>query len=346
MKVLAKIKEMRMWMLLLVTLSMAMTSCDAILGEDDVDCSVEYRVKFKYDKNMKFADAFANEVKSVTLYAFDEDGKFAYQSTEQGDILSADGYSMLVEVEPGDYNLVAWGGLEGEESFAVPILKPGVSTLNDLNCKMNREHINRATDGSAYVSEDLKPLFHGQVTKQSFSRAATRQTVTVPLTKNTNNVRIILQHLSGENVDVSKFTFTINDENGLMNYDNNLLEDEKLTYYAWRTDSGTADIDPKDARATTSVGVAIAELTVGRLVEKNNPILTISNEKGEKVLSIPLIDYALLVKGYYNREMTDQEYLDRQDEYNMTFFLDEDNRWASSSIIINSWKVVLDEVEL
>lgn len=346
MKVLAKIKEMRMWMLLLVTLSMAMTSCDAILGEDDVDCSVEYRVKFKYDKNMKFADAFANEVKSVTLYAFDEDGKFAYQSTEQGDILSADGYSMLVEVEPGDYNLVAWGGLEGEESFAVPILKPGVSTLNDLNCKMNREHINRATDGSAYVSEDLKPLFHGQVTKQSFSRAATQQTVTVPLTKNTNNVRIILQHLSGENVDVSKFTFTINDENGLMNYDNNLLEDEKLTYYAWRTDSGTADIDPKDARATTSVGVAIAELTVGRLVEKNNPILTISNEKGEKVLSIPLIDYALLVKGYYNREMTDQEYLDRQDEYNMTFFLDEDNRWASSSIIINSWKVVLDEVEL
>ena len=100
------------------------------------------------------------------------------------------------------------------------------------------------------------------------------------------------------------------------------------------------------SRATTSVGVAIAELTVGRLVVENKPVLTITNEKGEKVLSIPLIDYALLVKGYYNREMTDQEYLDRQDEYNMTFFLDENNRWASSSIIINSWKVVLDDVDL
>ncbi len=347
MKVSANIKKMKLWTLLSATLSIAMTSCDAILGEEDVDCSIEYRVKFKYDKNMKFADAFANEVKSVTLYAFDEEGKFAYQRTEQGDILSEDGYSMPVEVEPGDYNLVAWGGLEGEESFSVPILQQGVSTLEDLNCKMNREHLSRNADGSAYVDQDLKPLFHGQVQKQSFTRAASQQIVTVPLTKNTNNIRIILQHLSGENVDVSKFTFTITDENGLMNYDNNLLEDEELTYYPWRTDSGTAEMDPKEgARATTSIGVAIAELTVGRLMIENKPILTISNEKDEKVLSIPLIDYALLVKGYYNREMSDQEYLDRQDEYNMTFFLDENDRWASSSIIINSWKVVLDDVDL
>lgn len=347
MKVSATIKKMKLWTLLSATLSIAMTSCDAILGEEDVDCSIEYRVKFKYDKNMKFADAFANEVKSVTLYAFDEEGKFAYQRTEQGDILSEDGYSMPVEVEPGDYNLVAWGGLEGEESFSVPILQQGVSTLEDLNCKMNREHLSRNAEGSAYVDQDLKPLFHGQVQKQSFSRAASQQIVTVPLTKNTNNIRIILQHLSGEEVDVSKFTFTIKDENGLMNYDNNLLEDEELTYYPWRTDWGTADMNPKEkARSTTSVGVAIAELTVGRLIAENNPVLSISNEKGEKVLSIPLIDYALLVKGYYNREMSDQEYLDRQDEYNMTFFLDETDRWASSSIIINSWKVVLDDVDL
>lgn len=345
MKVSAYIKRMRIWTLFLVVSCSAMTSCDNILGEDNVDCSVEYRVKFKYDKNMKFADAFANEVKSVTLYAFDEEGKFVYQRTEQGDILAADGYTMPVEVEPGDYNLVTWGGLEGEGSFAVPVLTQGVSTMDDLNCRMNRQYLSRASDGSAYVDKDLAPLFHGQVTRQSFSRAASQQIITVPLTKNTNNIRIVLQHLSGEAVDVSKFTFTIEDENGLMNYDNNLLDDEELTYYAWRTDTGTADMDSEGSRATTSVSVAIAELTVGRLVVENKPILTIANEKGEKVLSIPLIDYALMVKGFYNREMTDQEYLDRQDEYNMTFFLDENDRWASSSIIINSWKVVLDNVE-
>jgi hypothetical protein len=44
--------------------------------------------------------------------------------------------------------------------------------------------------------------------------------------------------------------------------------------------------------------------------------------------------------------MSDQEYLDRQDEYNMTFFLDEFGNWASSRIIINSWNVILQDTEL
>ena len=78
----------------------------------------------------------------------------------------------------------------------------------------------------------------------------------------------------------------------------------------------------------------------------HRPILTISNKAGETVLSIPLIDYCLLVKGNYNRNMSDQEYLDRQDEYNMTFFLDENDRWVNSTIYINSWKVVLGSIEV
>lgn len=44
--------------------------------------------------------------------------------------------------------------------------------------------------------------------------------------------------------------------------------------------------------------------------------------------------------------MSDQEYLDRQDEYNMVFFLDENDRWVNSTIYINSWKVVLGSIEV
>ena len=347
MKILADFENIRVWAWLTAMMGMTAlaTSCSNILDEEEVDCSVEYRVKFKYDHNMKFADAFANEVRSVTLYAFDKEGKFVYQRTEQGDILGEEDYSMPVEVEAGDYRLVTWAGLEGEESFSVPVLTPGVSTIDELTCRMNR--ISVRADGTAIVNEDLKPLWHGEVTEQTFqSRAALNQTITVPLVKNTNNVRIVLQHLSGSPVEVEKFTFTITDENGWMDYDNSLLEDEQLTYYAWRTDDGVAELDADGSRAQTSIGVAIAELTVGRLVLENNPVLTVTNDKGEKVLSIPLIDYALLVKGYYNRNMDDQEYLDRQDEYNMTFFLDEEDHWVNSYIIINSWKVVLADIDL
>ena len=345
MKYLTDFEKMKVWSLLLTFLGMAVTSCSNILDEEMVDCSVEYRVKFKYDHNMKFADAFANNVRSVTLYAFDENGKFVYQRTEQGDMLGEDGYSMPVEVTPGEYRFIAWAGLEGEESFSVPALTQGKSTIDELTCRMNR--INVRADGTAVVNQDLKPLWHGEVTKHSFtSRAAMEQVLTIPLIKNTNNVRIVLQHLSGSAVEVDKFTFTITDENGLMNYDNSLLVDEPLTYYAWRKDDGVADMDNEETRAQTTIGVAIAELTVGRLVLENNPVLTVTNDKGETVLSIPLIDYALLVKGHYNREMSDQEYLDRQDEYNMTFFLDENGHWANSTIIINDWQIVLNDADL
>ena len=54
-------------LMMAMTLGSAIVSCGSILDEEDVDCSVEYRVKFKYDYNMKYADAFSREV--GTCYA-------------------------------------------------------------------------------------------------------------------------------------------------------------------------------------------------------------------------------------------------------------------------------------
>ena len=136
-----------------------------------------------------------------------------------------------------------------------------------------------------------------------------------------------------------------------MDWDNSLLPDEPITYYAWHTDSGEAGIESSilnQGISTRSVfSAAIAELTVARLVKGQNPRLAVSNnETGEVVFSIPLIDYALLVKGFYNRDMDDQEYLDREDTYDMVFFLDEGDRWVDTHIYINSWKVVLQDTDL
>ena len=78
-------------LMMAMTLGSAIVSCGSILDEEDVDCSVEYRVKFKYDYNMKYADAFSREVGTVTLYAFDDNGKLVYQKMEEGDVLGEDG---------------------------------------------------------------------------------------------------------------------------------------------------------------------------------------------------------------------------------------------------------------
>lgn len=331
-------------LLVVIACASMLYACDSLIYDNEGDCTVNYRVKFRYDYNMKFADAFAHEVNVVTLYLLDTDGRVVWQRTEQGEALAADGYAMTVDVEPGKYDLLAWCGTTDKGSFSIPETTVG----KELTCILGRQY---DIGNEAFVTEELDRLFHGWLPEQPFGETEGTYTYTVPLVKNTNNVRVVLQHLSGETVDKDKFVFTITDTNGSMDWDNTLLPDETVTFYAWHTDAGEAGLNPQSEETQTASRVtfsaAIAELTVPRLVKEQEPRLTVTNkETGRTVFSIPLIDYALLVKGFYNREMDDQEYLDRQDVYDMMFFLDEDDRWLDTYIYINSWKVVLQNSEL
>ncbi len=322
--------------------TIGLVSCDSAIYDYEGDCSVNYRIKFRYDYNMKFADAFAHEVNTVTLWLLDENGNVVLQKTESGEALAQEDYAMTVEVLPGKYSLLAWAGTADKGSFTIPEAANG----KQLTCKLNRKY---DAQGKAYVDEDLDRLFHGYLPNQEFGPVEGTYYYTVPLVKNTNNVRVVLQHLSGEPVDKDKYHFTITDNNGFMDWNNTVLDDEEITYNAWLTKAGVAGTtdEETEARGTHAFSAAIAELTVPRLMTDHSPRLTVTNtDNGETILSIPLIDYALLVKGNYNEAMDNQEYLDRQDEYNMTFFIDEGYRWMNAYIYINSWKVVLQNSEL
>ena len=321
-----------------------LTACDSVIYDYEGDCSVTYRLKFRYDWNMAFADAFAREVETVTLYVLDSEGRIVWRKTEEGEALAAEDYAMTVDVEPGTYDLLAWCGTRERGSFDVP----DTGHREGLTCTLRREH---DEDGNAYCDRDLDRLFHGYVRGQVFCSREGVHTYEVPLMKNTNNIRVVLQHLSGEAIDKGQFEFSITDDNGTMDWNNAVLPDEPVTYYAWREDAGKAEFaeDAPEEGVLSSLSAVIAELTVPRLMtdHADRARLVIRNrENGETVVSIPLIDAVLLVKGYYNREMSDQEYLDRQDVFSLTFFLDEDNRWMDAYIYINSWKVVLQDAEL
>lgn len=325
--------------LLATVVALMFSSCDSAIYDYEGDCSVNYQVKFRYDMNMKFADAFPNAVKSVKLFAFDQSGTLVamQEETDASKLSKLDefgnpGYFMPLNVKPGTYDLLAWAGLGNQESFEL-LGNPTIGTTKkaDIQAKMKRV--------DAVVDKDLNPLFHGMTTSVTLPDEPGWHTTIVPLVKNTNNFRIVLQQLSGEDVDINKFELTLTDDNGWMASDNSLVEDEMLTYKPWHTSTGMAGIDYSES---IEVAAGIFELTTGRLMENHRPILSLYNkETGKKVFSIPVIDYALLVKGYYNQSMSNQEYLDRQDEYNMTFFLEGD-KWASASVIINSWRVVIN----
>lgn len=330
------------WGVMLATLFIALStsSCkNSFIFEGEGDCGTYYNISFKYDYNMKFADAFSREVKSVSLFVFDNNGKLVESHTvNDAEAIAAEEFSIPLELEADSYELLAWAGLMNEESFSLMAdVKEGVTTIEQMQVMMN------STDGK--MSEDLKPLFHGTMPLEVTSEPGTYNE-TMALMKDTNVVRIVLQQMS-DGVVADKFRYEITADNGMLDWNNDVIEGNDVLYEPWSVTSGTAEVDPNygtnAATRADEVSVAVAEFTINRMIDGKSPILTIWNiEENEKVLSIPVADYALLVKGQYNAQMSNQEYLDRQDEYNMTFFLDEDGDWLSASIIINSWRVVLN----
>lgn len=332
---------------------LTLASCDGWLYQDEGDCSVHYRLKFRYDKNLKWADAFANEVSSVHLYAFNRSGVLVWQMDERVDPSTAANYSMELDLPAGDYKLLAWCGLrndgERNESFSVPEAIVGETRMEQLQCALNRKR----DDLGAYSEDRLYRLFHGtlDVSLPADDDGGSYEYV-MPLTKNTNHIRIILQHLSGEDVNKDDFILRIDDENGLMAHDNELMTDENINYRPWNVQNVEAGIGPYDNRAITNVKALAADFTVGRMLEthREKMILTITTKEGRLVARIPVTDYALLGKEYYEKEynypMDKREFLDRLDECVMTFFLDENHRWVSAVIQILSWHVVLNDFEL
>lgn len=331
---------------------LSLTSCHTVL--DDTDCVQSYNlVRFVYDYNIKFADAFGHEVDHVTLFVFDHTTGVLVKRIDAPRTALGTDHSLVLDIEPGTYDLLTWAG-DYDKSFDIAQGEVGRSTLADFDCHMRTE---TEDDGGKGVCEELAPLYHNlQTVELPYASPSNPHTVTVPLVKDTNTFRIVLQHINGEPVDYRDFEVTVTDSNGWMGHDNRLLGDEMLTYRPIYEFSGTVDINtdpvtPSAQPAATAqpatrsaMSAMLVEFTTGRLLESHKPMLTVKNKKADKVVfQIDLNQAALLVKGFHREKMSNQEYLDRQDEYNMTFFLDDGSRWVSTVIIINDWRIIRHE---
>ena len=285
-----------------------LASCESIY---DSLPPCECRVHFVYDYNMKFADAFQHEVTKAALFICDERGNFLQRRDIEGAELKAN--SITLNLEPGTYRLLTWAGLD-DSSYEWPELTPGVSTIEEIRVKTLRN-----TDNTQ--PNELEPLWHALDT---LTVTATRyEDKEISLAKNTNKVRVILQDDTyGNSMNAEDFTFQIKADNGYMDYDNSLLEDDTITYlpyYRESVDVGTEGdmIDGKPAGQYA----AVAEMNTMRLMEGRNYRLIIRHKDFENdVLNVNLNSYLLLTK-MEGHKISAQEYLDRQDEYSIIFFL-------------------------
>lgn len=333
---------------MLLTTVLCCFACESIF-DDEGDCDRHYFVRFVYDMNMLRADAFAAQVGSVDLYVFDaESGAYITHFTDKGEALASGNYRMSLNLAPGKYDFIAWCGLDGNnDDFTVA---QNAMQREDLICTMARSSNEKAT----YSNRNLHALFHGALSVDLPDEEG-EHTVTVRLTKDTNNINLSLQHTAGP-LDPDRFEVTMTDENGLMACDNSLLADMPIEYRPWSLRSGTVDMTAEEGG--DEAGFLVAELSTARLMANHAARINIVDKQtGNTVFSIPLVQWALLLRSANHANMGDQEYLDCEDEYNLMVFLgnkednndepdDDKESWMAMSIYINGWHIVNQEEEL
>ena len=320
--------------------TMASALTGGCIREDFAECKNSYDLRLVFDRNMLYTDAFASQVRSVDVKVFDSStGREVYSYADSGAALESADYRVALPIPPGTYDILCWAGMAEGDSFgyalsATDMLQQHSVTLNTENGVSGRRLNNLyhgLTRGVTFVSGNS--LGHDQA-----------QTTTVYLTKNTNRVCVMLHNLDGTELDESGFTFSITSGNALMNFDNTLDPVGRVTYRPWHVTPIMLETETKSETKTETKSEPVqsalaAEISMARLVPDGNSRLDVyRTADGERIISVPLERNLLLYKGEYHSMMSDAEYLDRQDDYTITFILDRNNNWDRAAMIyINNW---------
>lgn len=268
---------------------------------------------------------------------------------------------MTVDIDPSKFHLIAWAGLN-DESFAVPLLYPQQSQIEELKVKTLRKAVTRAEaeneKGNYIVEQELHSLWHGEVKNGPATRSGNQQISTVSLVKNTNNIRIVVAQVNRSDGPVTRaltaetFKCEIYDDNGYMDYDNSLLNDNLLTYkpFVVESESVSSRAFSDTDEPAKEYNAVISEISVARLMADKTPELTIVNSDTQETLfhvsNLVTFLEKLQLEKYKDRHYTLQEYLDREDAYSMIVFVDEKLTLIKTVVDVNDWIIQINDIHL
>ncbi|MCM1429118.1 MAG: FimB/Mfa2 family fimbrial subunit [Clostridium sp.] len=333
----------------IVLAAASLGSC-SMINDDLPECHQGVELRFVYDYNMEFANAFPSQVDCLTLLVYDAEGKYVTSRTEASSLLKDENYRMTLDLAPGNYTFVAYGGMECREASFHFVDTPGA----DVPLSDNKVEIN-ANCLTAPVGTELHPLFYGRLDMEVPDRWQSYTKATVEMMKDTNNLRVILQQVNGEVLTDDMFDFKVVDDNRLMAWNNDVIPTSPYEYMPWTRGNATVGELSKEASlpkllstktAPEPATVCFAEFSFPRLVMSNSPTLMITQRSsGKEIVNIPLINYLLLVKSA-SLKMDDQEFLDRESRWTLFFFLDRSLNWFQVQIQVQNWTVRINRASV
>lgn len=322
-------------MAVLLCTVMSLPSCDAVY-EDLEPCPQGLRLRFVYDYNMEYANAFPSQVNCLTLLVYDKAGKYVDSFQASSSQTSDENWRMEIDLPAGDYSLIAYGGMNCPDASFRFVENPASVTMQSLEVELPSSMIT-SPEGT-----NLHPLFFGSLDVNVPGDDTDYTDATVRMMKDTNNLRIILQNVDGSAVNNQDFTFNVLADNMLFNWQNDVIPTTPALFYPWTQGTETAGtLDDENP-----VQVGYAEFSLSRLMASATTRLEIKRiSDGQPVLSIPLVKYLMLLKSEQFDQMSPQEFLDRESRWDMIFFLDSDRKWISTTIVINGWVVRINNIE-
>lgn len=316
-----------------------LSSCDAIY--DDLEpCPEGVALRFVFDYNMEFANAFPSQVDCLTLLVYDGDGRYLESFVQTSDeLLSDENWRLTLPLEPGDYIFEAWGGMACQSSSFSFNADPSSMPLQSLQV---------ALDPSLLTSprgNRLHPLFFGRLEMTVPAESTDYTEATVEMMKDTNNIRILLNNLNGTEISGDDYEFTITDDNTLLDSRNDIVAQPAVTYHPWTW--GQSEVGEYDNGGVATF--AYAEIATSRLVTGSKARLQIRYTGSEAdeprvIADIPLIKVLERLRSEEFDRMESQEFLDRQSRWEMVFFI-ADGIWLDAYIYINDYTVRINDIE-
>ena len=308
-------------MLCLLALAVMPASC---IYEDEVPCPVELR--FVYDYNMEYADAFPRRVRDLQLYIFGQDGTLLdTRRATAPDEGFGETYRMnLQDLPAGTYTFLVWATDNAEAATKAYAFDPIATTrtaLTDMRLGLQPDAANNC-------NLTLPDLWHGLLRDFTITGSAPTE-ATIHLVQDVKRFRVMLQRA---------------DETRL-NYDNSILSsDDPTVYTPYSLEEATVDNSPRTA---TSLHTLVGELNTLRLDATGEARFRIRNTAEERDLfDLNLIRYLELMRLDRHADMPLQEYLDRENTWNVIFVVGGEGDEHLLSIQINQWIMVFNETEL
>ena len=328
-------------------MAILLSGCSGYFHEDLPPCGLD--VRFVYDYNLKYADAFTAEVRKVTLFIFDDKGYFVRAENAEMDPFPED-YLLHLELPKGTYRFVAWAGLYSR-SFGHPALIEGKSTIEDLRVSL--------LNASGVSDKEFDSLWHAYLAEVMVEDTP-NQVVTMPLVKDTNVIRLVMIYTDKEHpIDANDYDFEIKCDNGAYTYRNACIPENLITYLPYfrenisdTEETGSAqNSSTTQTRAEIHEAAAVAELKTGRLMAgQPNQLRVFKKGVTAPLLDVNLNDFFSVLKLQAYSGMPMQEFLDRKDEYVITFFFTEgtspETDFMSVQVMIDGWLVREQRSEL